>query len=248
MIRLLGDHSLSSASKRIAHLLRSFGVGKAVSVCWATLDDQLLKSFDRWYRVTTSGYISLASTSFDPSKLRNATSYGAVNAWAFRSLLKTLGLPKTLHFVDLGCGLGRACILAAEYGFEKVTGVELAPELCTLARKNLSTCRLPASTMARAQIVEADALEYCEHSDDDLFFIYRAFSEEFFNTVLQKLTQKATPRNKPLTIIYTERLYAARSTYVTALSDEEIFRKLYRGDALGQSFYVFQSVSQPVPK
>jgi SAM-dependent methyltransferase len=244
MTRLLGDHSLTSASKRVLHLLRSFGVGKAVSVCLATIDDQFLKSFDRKYRVRTSGYISLASTSFDPSKLPHATSYGAVNAWAFRWLLKRLALPKALHFVDLGCGLGRACILAAEYGFEKVTGVELAPELCVIARKNVSSRRLPEWTMARTSIVQGDALEYCGDTEDDVFFIYRAFSLEFFGAVLKKLSERAALRKKPLTIIYTERLYAGGSDCAKAFSEDETFRKVYEGDRLGQAFYVYQCAGQ----
>src|SRR5213592_1843724 len=123
------------------------------------------------YGVRTSGYVSLASTSVDRAKLRHATSYGPVNAWAFRRLLRNLSLPRTLHFADLGCGLGRACILAAEYGFEKVTGVELAPELCAVARENMSCCRLPESSRSRIKIVEGDVLDYCAATDDDVFFV-----------------------------------------------------------------------------
>jgi len=245
MTHLLGDHSLSSASKRALHLLRNFGVGRVVSVCLATLDDQFLKSFDRWYRVRTSGYISLANTSFDPSKLRHATSYGAVNAWAFRWLLKRLDLPKASHFVDLGCGLGRACILAAEYGFEKVTGVELAPELCATARENILSCRMPPATMARIKIIQGDVLEYCEAAEDNVFFIYRAFSLQFFASVLRKLAERAALQKKPLTVIYTERLYAGPSGYAEAFSEAGTFRKVYQGDRLGQAFYVYQCAGQP---
>src|SRR2546429_3251000 len=184
-----GNHTFASALKRLVDLLRGFGVVNTLSVCVGTLDDQHLKSFDRRYRVRTSGYVSLTSTSVDRSKLRHATSYAPVNAWAFRRLLRDLNLPRTLHFADLGCGLGRACILAAEYGFEKVTGVELAPELCAVARENMSRCRLPATSRASVKIAEGDVVDYCVDTDDDVFFIYRAFSVAFFRTVLTKLAQ-----------------------------------------------------------
>src|SRR6266849_10272478 len=114
---LPGDHMDSTVWKRLLHHLRDFGAVKTLSLCLSVIEDQYFRCFDRRQRVRTSGHISLSDTSFDRSKLRHATSYGPVNAWAFRRLLRKLNLPKSLHFVDLGCGLGRACILAAEYGF-----------------------------------------------------------------------------------------------------------------------------------
>ena len=236
---IFGNHTLASAFKRLVDLLRGFGVVNTLSVCVWTLDDQHLRSFDRRYGVRTSGYVSLASTSVDRAKLRHATSYGPVNAWAFRRLLRNLSLPRTLHFADLGCGLGRACILAAEYGFEKVTGVELAPELCAVARENMSCCRLPESYRSRIKIVEGDVLDYCAATDDDVFFVYRAFSVEFFRRVLTKLAEGATRRSRPLTIIYTERLSWPPSDGVKVFSEDQTFRKVDERSMFGQAFHVY---------
>jgi SAM-dependent methyltransferase len=242
MMNLLGNFSAGSALKRLIGLLRGVGVARTLWVCAAKMDDQYLRCFDRVYRVRTSGMIDLARTSFDPAKLGCATSYGPVNGWAFRRLLKNLALPKTLHFVDLGCGLGRACILAAEYGFEKVSGVELAPDLCAVARENASHCRLDDSSKARLHIIHGDALEYCEQSDDDVFFIYRAFSFEFFRKVRQQLVERAVRQQKVLTLIYSERLNWPPTCEVRALTADTAFRRFYQTSTWGQSFYVYQCV------
>lgn len=233
-------HADGSELKRLVHLFRWFGIAKTVSVCLGALDDRHLKSFDRRYGVRTSGHLELSKTSFDCSKLQHATSYGAVNAWAFRKLLKELNLPKRLHFADLGCGLGRACILAAEYGFEKVTGVELAHDLCVKARENISRCRLAPSTISSVSIVHADVLDYCAHTEDDIFFIYRAFSLELFRTVRRKLAERATHQNKPMTLIYTERLNWPSTREVRELSDDHAFRKAHETNMFGQAFYVYR--------
>jgi len=71
-------------------------------------DDQHIRSFDRWYGVRTIGHVELSETSFDPLRLKDATSYGPVNAWGLRKLLRILDLPASGAFVDLGSGLGRA--------------------------------------------------------------------------------------------------------------------------------------------
>jgi SAM-dependent methyltransferase len=230
----------SPALKRLLYLIRGVGVVKTLAVGLGTIDDQYFRTFDRRYRVRTSGHIVLSTTSFEPSKLRDATSYGPVNAWAFRDLLKKLNLPKTWHFVDLGCGLGRACLLAAEYGFEKVTGVELAPELCTTARENVASYRFPASVHPPVNIIQGDVLDYCEQTEDDLFFIYRAFSLGFFRIVREKLAERAVRQKKLLTIIYSQRLDWAPSHEVKEFSADPKFRHVFESNHFGQEFHVYQ--------
>jgi predicted RNA methylase len=40
-------------------------------------------------------------------------------------------------FVDIGSGKGRALIIAAEYAFKRIIGVEYSPSLATICRRNL---------------------------------------------------------------------------------------------------------------
>jgi SAM-dependent methyltransferase len=244
---LFGNHSATSALNRTLDLLRSFGVMKTLGICLAMLDDQYLKIFDHTYGVRTSGFISLSSTSFDPTKLCQATSYGPVNGWAFRRILKDLDLPHTLHFVDLGAGLGRPCILAAEHGFERVTGVELAPELCVGARENIARCRLPEFCKSRIHIIEGDILEYCDHTEDDVFFVYRPFSPQLFRRVCGKLAERAACRKKPILVIHSQRLSAETTPEVQMLSENRAFRKVHEYNMLGQSFFAYQCGAQLQP-
>ena len=46
------------------------------------------------------------------------------------------------NIVDFGCGKGRVLVVAAYYGFNKITGIDFAKELCDEARKNIT----PATT------------------------------------------------------------------------------------------------------
>ena len=231
--------------KRFLGLLRVYGLMKTLSVCAAMVDDRYLRFFDRKYGIRTSGHIELSDTSFDPSKLRNATSYGPVNGWALRQLLRELDLSKSLHFADLGCGLARPCIIAAEYGFEKVTGIELAPELCATARNNIESCQLPSTKKKCISIVQGDVFDYCERSEDDLFFVFRAFSIEFFTAVRLKLAERALRQNKMLTMIYTQRLSTDESLEIQSLSTDQAYRKVYEKTIWGQEFHVYQCGSHP---
>jgi SAM-dependent methyltransferase len=243
MLRLFGDHTVFSAFKRLLHLVRGAGISRTLSVFASVVDDQYLRCFDRKYRVRTSGIIKLASTGFETSRLRDATQYGPVNGWAFRRLLRELNLPRKLHFADLGCGLGRACLLAGEYGFEKVTGVELAPDLCAGARENVARCRLPAGSRASITILQMDVLDFCQRTDDDVFFMFRPFSWEFLDRVLHKLAERAVRRQKPLTIVYSERMLHA-DPQERAISQNQAVRKVYEAAAFGQAFFVYDCGNQ----
>ena len=240
MASLFGNLTPSSALGRFLNLFRHYGLWKTVAVCVAMVDDFHIRSYDRRYGVRTSGHVELSNTSFDPSKLAKATSYGPVNAWGVRKLLRILNLPKSFAFVDLGCGLGRPCLIAAEYGFAKVTGVELAPELCRVARENVANYRTNGVKKSPITVIEGDVLDYCDHSDDDVYFVYRAFSLDFLNEVLAKLAQRAALQKKPFTFIYTERLGWPQSECVSALNANRAFRKTFEESILGQSFFVYE--------
>jgi len=89
--------------KRFLGLLRVYGLMKTLSVLCGDGRRPLFAV------VLTGGMESgLADISsfpiqaLTPSKLRNATSYGPVNGWALRQLLRELDLSKLLHFADLG--------------------------------------------------------------------------------------------------------------------------------------------------
>jgi SAM-dependent methyltransferase len=228
------------AMQRARQLLRGHGLVKTIAVAAAKVDDQYLKLFDRRYNIATSGHVELCDTSFDPSKLSRATAYGPVNGWALRRLLRELHLPKTFRFADLGSGLGRPCIIAADYGFEKVTGIELALELHNTAMENVGKSNLPVAKKEAIHLIHGDVLEYCDHTEDDVFFIFRAFSLDFYNIVRSKLAERAAIQKKTLTIIYTERLGKVQGPEVEQFRADPRFREIVRKDSWGQNFFVYE--------
>jgi hypothetical protein len=239
MLRLFNNHTPLSAARRLMALVRGVGAAQTFAIAASVIDDKCIRSFDRKYHVKTTGYILLSNTSVDPKRLQDATQYGPVNGWGFRRALRQLDLPRHMNFVDLGCGLGRACIVAAEYGFHRVTGVELAPEFCATARRNVTKCRLRSGQISAITILEMDALEYCDQTEDDIFFMFRPFSWEFLTRILGKLTIRAELLKRPLTVIYSERMFLSQS-FAPGISQYRGFRKICEIGSFGQAFYVYQ--------
>ena len=62
--------------------------------------------------------------------------YEASNANRVADILGALPIRREqFEFVDIGCGKGRALIIANEIGFARVTGVEISPKLGEVAVK-----------------------------------------------------------------------------------------------------------------
>jgi SAM-dependent methyltransferase len=150
--------------------------------------------FDLEHNVDTSGHIpgeALATGS--TSDLYN-TAYWAISPSTLRQAFAALPFdPAEYTFVDLGCGKGRALLLAAQQGFGRILGVELSPQLAVIARAN--TAPYPAievRTQNAAQITLPDG--------PVLVFLYHPFLPPLLRRVLKNLL--AQQDSRPLYILF----------------------------------------------
>ena len=93
----------------------------------------------------------------------------------------------------MGCGKGRALLLASEYPFRNVVGVEFAPELAAVAERNLDVCKIRHRRCAEARIVCGDAAEYRFPAGNSLIFFYNPFKEEIMSKVLDNILTSTNP-------------------------------------------------------
>lgn len=64
------------------------------------------------------------------------------------------------HFIDFGSGKGRVLLLASNYGFNKVIGVEFAQELHFIAKNNISICERNNNKPNKIESICEDATNY----------------------------------------------------------------------------------------
>lgn len=113
-----------------------------------------------------------------------ANFYQPVRRVPFMNLLRKKNIPCSGGFVDIGSGTGKALLLALEYGFDKVVGVEIVDSLCVLAKSNFEKKSIPQS---KYSLICADALDYNIQHEDHVFFFNDPFSDEVFSKFLDKL-------------------------------------------------------------
>jgi SAM-dependent methyltransferase len=131
--------------------------------------------------ISTSGYVSLRRLRTVGTHRQGAVRYQPVSTESFNgcmSLLPPVALGFT--FIDLGCGKGRALVLARKRGFCRVIGVEFAPALASVARRNVP----------EAEITIADAAAFNFPDCPLVVFLYNPFGSEVLEQVADHLSTR----------------------------------------------------------
>ena len=143
----------------------------------------------------------------DSGNRAHAKIYGATRARPLVQLLAELRLPRAGGFVDLGSGKGRVVLIAAQYGFKKVVGVEFSEHFCQIARDNLVAFGHRRKLESDIIIVHADVVHYSIQSDETIFFLYDPFSAEVLAQVLENIRRSLTAHPRDIWVIYNSPAY-----------------------------------------
>jgi SAM-dependent methyltransferase len=130
----------------------------------------------------------------------NAEDYQPIDPDVFRATMAHIDEDfSTFAFVDLGCGKGRALLLAEEYEFKKIVGVDFAKNLAEIASENATKVG-----SKRITVVHGDAREFSFPPGPLVVFLYNPFSAAIMRSVTQRLISHA----EPFYIAYVNSLHA----------------------------------------
>jgi len=125
--------------------------------------------------------------------------HGAIERW----MASTPAAPtEEYSFVDLGCGKGRALMLASTYPFADVSGVELNGALVRTARKNMRIWKAANPKTASIRVRRGDAARYTFPGEPCLLYMFHPFGRPVINLVLHNLAQTFADRPQQLDVIY----------------------------------------------
>ena len=166
--------------------------------------------FDRRHRVDTGGVLYPADLkSAHAHDIQSAGYYatapslfhGAMARWS--ETLPGLGYRLCDYaLVDMGCGKGRVVMLASEYGFREVAGVELNPALAAAAESNLRRWMRTPRACGEVRIMHGDALSVPVPEGPVVIYFFNSFEREMVELWLQRLAGLASARREPIDLIY----------------------------------------------
>ena len=105
-------------------------------------------------------------------------------------------------FVDLGSGKGRTLLMASDYPFQKIIGVELLPALHQAATENVRLYHSDAQKCHAIDPVLGDAREYALPLDPLVLYLFNPLPPAALDEVVSRLGDSLRTHPRPAYVIY----------------------------------------------
>lgn len=194
----------------LRHSLRTRGIGGTIRAARRRLFPPRItpNPFDSLHGTDTGGLIctrkgehpSVAHSrdywGTPPSLLR-----GALARWS--DTLPGIGYSVPDYcFVDLGCGKGRAVMLASELPFAAALGVELNASLVETAHANLALWSRTPHPCHQRQVLHQDALAFQLPESPVLIYLFNPFDAHIIGQLADRIAAVLPARQHPVDILY----------------------------------------------
>ncbi|MGA2030829.1 MAG: class I SAM-dependent methyltransferase [Thermoguttaceae bacterium] len=135
--------------------------------------------------------------------MRHATAYAGVAPRPFHEVLAQLSIDfEKFTFIDFGSGKGRALMLASEYPFAKIIGVDFSPRLNGIAEANLRAYQNPARQCSAIELKCMDATEYEIPAEPAVLFFFNPFGEDLTRLIAKKLQASLQDYPRAVLVVY----------------------------------------------
>jgi len=174
----------------------------------AVRDGFMRHPFDLEFGVRTSGLIAGRHLKCGHRNDRHNTAYYGVAPSVFQAMVarwrrcRQVAPIDEYAFIDLGAGMGRALLLASEFPFRAVAGVELHPTLARIARKNATLWRAAGRARAPMRMVCRDAVEFEFPAGPCAVFLFNPFGAPVMRRLLGALAKSFAGRPGQLDLLY----------------------------------------------
>ena len=158
--------------------------------------------FDEEHGVDTGGFRSWRDLQAGGANDPYISGYIGIAPSIGRRVIGLVEDPGQYAFVDLGCGKGRALILASERPFRRVIGVEIAAELADAAAANAEAIRARHPGRPEIEVVQADAASFTLPPGPLVLFLYQPFEMPVMRAVASSLAASLAASPRPAVVIY----------------------------------------------
>ena len=149
--------------------------------------------FDFFYNVETSFREGKSN------KLKNhyAPTYYSVIKEAFNFIKKK----NELILIDVGCGKGKVLLVASDFEFKKIIGIDLSKKLINICRKNINNYKNLKEKKKLIKLEQINALKY-KITNENIFYFFDPFPEKILNKFLKKILLSFKKNKRIIYIIF----------------------------------------------
>ncbi|MGN6542574.1 MAG: class I SAM-dependent methyltransferase [Ginsengibacter sp.] len=178
---------------------------------------------EKKYRLDTVKIDNLQHQKIKSENLKHASIYQASNYYLIERAFEFLKNEHVNnHLVDFGCGKGRIMVVAAYYGFKKITGIDFSQLLCNEAEENIQKIK-PLFPSTDFEIICDDAVNYSIKDDDTIFFFFNPFDEVVMLQVVKNILASLKNDERKIYVVYVNPLH--KEIFLSAGFEEEYYFK-----------------------
>jgi SAM-dependent methyltransferase len=178
------------------------------------------KVWDFFHGVETCGEIPLTSLDFRSEHKTPGLEYQSHHPKILREILSALNIKHERYtFIDYGCGKGRALLVAAEFPFHRIVGVEFAPQLAEIAKQNLRNYRCGQPKCRDVTVLAMDAADFELPREPAVLFFFSPFKGSVMESVVENIEASLRSFPRELFVLFSgvpvmrERAFGSRSQY-----------------------------------
>ena len=121
-------------------------------------------------------------------------------------------------FIDIGSGKGRALLMAADYPFRRVLGIELLPELHRVAKENIGKYKSDSQQCFAIESVRADASGFAFPPEPLVLYLFNPLPEYGLAKMISNLEHSLREHPRPVFGLYHNPLLESVLTRSTAFT------------------------------
>jgi hypothetical protein len=161
-------------------------------------------AFDRRHGVDTAGEVALSDAGLSPEAAARAHHVYRPDWEAnLHDGLRALGVDFDGYtFVDIGSGKGKLLMLASDYPFARIVGVEFAPALHAAAEANLARYASPKQRCANLETVFGDALDYRLPGGPLVCLLFSELERSAMQAFARRFDREAGARDDPAFLLF----------------------------------------------
>jgi len=110
--------------------------------------------------------------------------------------------PEAFTFIDLGSGKGRTLLMASEYPFRKIIGVELLEELNAIAQQNIVRYKSDRQKCFHLESRTGDARDFEFPAEPIVLYLFNPFPDHVMRAVLGNLRRSLEAAPREIYVIY----------------------------------------------
>jgi hypothetical protein len=150
------------------------------------------------------GWTYLSDLDISSPNWIHGTNYAPIEPDRFRSVLATLPIKfEDFLFIDFGSGKGRALLLACDFPFKQIVGVEFSPQLHAVAERNIASSKASQTRRTPIGSVCMDFLEFPLPPEPSVFFFFDPCDETVLDKMLARISEsmRLNPRESYLVYV-----------------------------------------------